>query len=536
MLDPTKLAGVADFSVGIAHIKPSTREVQVGDAVVVIEPLVMQLLVVLANARGAVVSRDNLIEQCWGGRAISEDALNRAIAKVRLVGSGTARGSFQIETVVKVGYRLLEQEPLHADSETRPDRFAPVRNRLRFAGWLAAMVIVAIAGGFGLFLKHPAEKPKLVAKSPVVAAAADLETRGLSAIFEGTPGRTEEGIGYLRQAVEADPGRASLWGSLAMAYVLSLPQVAPSDQATTIARVREAVARAQALDPTEGRSLAASVSLIPTFRNWDAKGSAIDQALKLAPPMTAPLMFQQVQFLAYTGRTSEALAVVEKLNRFSPLIPWIQSARANLLAANDRPDEAQTVAEDASRMWPRERLTWFTRFYLYAYQGLPDRALAMAADRAAWPTNGDPREIGLAILTARALRSRSVRDADSVIARLTKLAPYSPALGEQAVRTATALGRPTDALRFATILYTGPSRSGQRGLLLPEIGVYGRDERNTAPLFSPPAITLWQQPGFMPLMRDLGLVAYWNKTTMPDMCFRPTVAPCLDGAHESKNF
>lgn len=66
----------------------------------------MQTLVRLVRAQGAVVSRDDLVQSCWGGRSVSEDAINRCIAKVRQLAERDGYAWFTIETVPRVGYRL----------------------------------------------------------------------------------------------------------------------------------------------------------------------------------------------------------------------------------------------------------------------------------------------------------------------------------------------------------------------------------------------------------------------------------------------
>ena len=43
----------------------------------------MEVLVALKRADGRVVSREELIEVCWGGRIVSEDAVQRCIARLR---------------------------------------------------------------------------------------------------------------------------------------------------------------------------------------------------------------------------------------------------------------------------------------------------------------------------------------------------------------------------------------------------------------------------------------------------------------------
>ena len=65
------------------RVRPATREVAADGAPEALEPRVMQVLVALARRRGEVVSRDELILSCWGGRAVGDDAINRCIARIR---------------------------------------------------------------------------------------------------------------------------------------------------------------------------------------------------------------------------------------------------------------------------------------------------------------------------------------------------------------------------------------------------------------------------------------------------------------------
>jgi DNA-binding winged helix-turn-helix (wHTH) protein len=103
---PVDLAREPDFTIGNLQVHPSSREVVVGGEREILEPRVMQVLVVLARRRGQVVSRDQLIETCWAGRVVGEDAINRCIAKVRRLAE--AHGAFSLETIARVGYRLTD--------------------------------------------------------------------------------------------------------------------------------------------------------------------------------------------------------------------------------------------------------------------------------------------------------------------------------------------------------------------------------------------------------------------------------------------
>ena len=100
------LAGEPGFVLGGLEVRPATREVVGAGGAEVLEPRLMQVLVVLAGRRGQVVSRRELIDGCWGGAAVGDDAINRCIQGLRRLG-GT-HGGFSILTVPRVGYRLDE--------------------------------------------------------------------------------------------------------------------------------------------------------------------------------------------------------------------------------------------------------------------------------------------------------------------------------------------------------------------------------------------------------------------------------------------
>ncbi len=89
---PVDLAHEADFRVGHIKVSPSTREVVMADgSSEILEPRIMQVLVALARHRGRILSRDDLIRDCWNGRIVGEDALNRCVARVRAAGRGRRR-------------------------------------------------------------------------------------------------------------------------------------------------------------------------------------------------------------------------------------------------------------------------------------------------------------------------------------------------------------------------------------------------------------------------------------------------------------
>lgn len=95
------------IALGPLRLCPPTREiVDAHGRTHVIEPRVMQVLLALLRADGAIVSREALNASCWDGRIVGDDAINRVISRLRRLETELG-GVFRIETVTRVGYRLV---------------------------------------------------------------------------------------------------------------------------------------------------------------------------------------------------------------------------------------------------------------------------------------------------------------------------------------------------------------------------------------------------------------------------------------------
>jgi len=116
----------------------------------------MQVLVALARADGAVVSRDQLIERCWGGRLVGDDAINSCVAKVRALAAMTSPSAFDIETIpdVAFGRRLYNLDGL-PDEQVAKAMFALRRQGIQTSTLLLAGVAVSLScSAIILFLQY----------------------------------------------------------------------------------------------------------------------------------------------------------------------------------------------------------------------------------------------------------------------------------------------------------------------------------------------------------------------------------------------
>lgn len=135
------LSNEPEFDLGGMRVKPSERAVEMNGERQELQPRVMQVLVALAQARPTVVSRDKLVVQCWDGRIVGDDSLNRCILALRHLAEEFDPQPFAIETVPRVGHRLVESGGGAAAAN-------PAKPKL----WLlVAVLLVSLLAGLGLF-------------------------------------------------------------------------------------------------------------------------------------------------------------------------------------------------------------------------------------------------------------------------------------------------------------------------------------------------------------------------------------------------
>lgn len=101
-----RLSETPAFRLGSLRVHPASLDVVAADGSTrTLQPLVMKLMVALARAEGAVVSREALNQSCWDGRIVGNDALDRVAAKLRRL--GIELEAFAVETIPRIGLRLV---------------------------------------------------------------------------------------------------------------------------------------------------------------------------------------------------------------------------------------------------------------------------------------------------------------------------------------------------------------------------------------------------------------------------------------------
>lgn len=130
------LAREADFELGSLRVRPARCEVESNGLCQTLQRRVMQVLVVLVQARDSVVSQDDLVIRCWRGLSVSDDAIYRCISKLRKLAADYP-DSYAIEAVPGVGYRLTSG----SYAELNPASDSTKRHGRRV--WFLALMAVA---------------------------------------------------------------------------------------------------------------------------------------------------------------------------------------------------------------------------------------------------------------------------------------------------------------------------------------------------------------------------------------------------------
>ncbi len=134
------------FRLGELTVYPDRNTITGPDGARRIEPMSMRLLLLLAQAAPRTVSRDEIVVGLWEGRVVSDDAVTKQISKLRAALGDDPRKPRLLQTVAKVGVRLLAPAAFQVGDETEPAgwtwrRFLPAIGGL---GLAAAVVIAAL--------------------------------------------------------------------------------------------------------------------------------------------------------------------------------------------------------------------------------------------------------------------------------------------------------------------------------------------------------------------------------------------------------
>jgi DNA-binding winged helix-turn-helix (wHTH) protein/TolB-like protein/Flp pilus assembly protein TadD len=139
---------------------PESNELRRGGEALRIEPKAMDVLMLLADRVGRVVSREELFAAVWPGVVVGDEALTQTIIKLRKALGDNSRSPSYIETIAKRGYRLIAPVRQSEAVEATPvgialalPRQGPARAR-RNAPWLGWGAGIVLAAAVAVYFLH----------------------------------------------------------------------------------------------------------------------------------------------------------------------------------------------------------------------------------------------------------------------------------------------------------------------------------------------------------------------------------------------
>jgi transcriptional activator of cad operon len=334
-------ACAAEFRVGAWRVDREACALHGPDGEQRVEPKVMDLLCLLAEHPGRVLSRERIMDALWPGLVVGDDALARTLSKLRQALGDDAKSPRYIETIAKRGYRLLaEVEGIAAgavsdDRDASPSSAAPTW--LRLWGWPSiaiAVVVLLIVVVFVLPANFRSRTSYQRESAARVEDTAHLLTRADDAYFQFSRADNEAAIELYQRVLGLRPDDVAALSGLANALTqrsLRWPEPAGNGP-TEFTQLRDALAnghlarpqakqqlqraqqlaeRAVALAPESSAAHKALGFVVSARGDVDAALVAYQRAVALDPDAWGALI-NIGDVLEIIGRDAEALPYFER--------------------------------------------------------------------------------------------------------------------------------------------------------------------------------------------------------------------------------
>ena len=328
-----------------------------------LRPQSYELLSFLADHRGRLISKDQLISHVWQGRAVGDDSLVQCLRDVRAA-LGEA-GPSAVRNVRGRGYIFDPQKDAANDpapaaeaiasepetANTRPS-FAPRRfGLLLLTGWLLAVAVVGYRYVRDRATTTDGSSQTLVSGYTPDHDAQLLYLRARHHHRLATEPEVRTAIGLYEQAIAADARHALAHAGLAEAWrTLAIVGQVPSKDA--FPQAKAAAARALALDE---RLVEAHVALgwIAFSYDWNWVGAEreLTRAIELEPT-NADAHRAYAHLLSNMGRHEESIFEIAKARELDPRGLLVRTLEAQFLFYAGRDAEAEDRLHGALQMDP----------------------------------------------------------------------------------------------------------------------------------------------------------------------------------------
>lgn len=305
----------------------------------------------------------------------------------------------------------------------------------------------------------------------------------------------------LSQAIAQAPDLALARGMLAAETAALLDTASEAQRQELRTEIHTNAERALRQDRTVGEAYLALQRIEPR-RRWDARERTLERGIE-QDERSAALSAEYASLLFEVGRYDDALAYARNASTLEPLSVSKRVTVGSILLQNGDVESTRDIADELSETWPDDPSLWLLRLRAAFWGELYDDALALIDH------------------PASQIRSTRARACWRFAAAAMRAAPSTPARAQavrhvvdcsnsgdlptaQSLMEYSALGELDEAFALARLRFVDERRGGEEVL------------------FSAATRPMRTDPRFMPLMSELGLLAYWRLSGhWPDFCRDP---------------
>jgi DNA-binding winged helix-turn-helix (wHTH) protein/tetratricopeptide (TPR) repeat protein len=342
-------------------LDPGRRELRCGATSIAMEPQAFDLLLHLIRHREHVVSRDELIEQIWDGRIVSESALSTRINAVRKAIGDTGAEQRLIKTLPRKGVRFVGEVREGRDASEPSDTVgAPNANKANGGPPAPQATEVEVPNGHTQALT--AVVPAQAAPRRSIAPRAVATTAAIAAI--GLICFATLLWVYFAHSAQVEQARANIETAAKLTQIAEkIDVISHEDYEAARALARWAVD----LDANNAEALTRLTRVLTTgvLNHWSDDVAndlhAADQALQSAAhiaPDSMGVRGAQCHILRAMRRYETAIDVCSEAAQRFPKYPFLHKEIGYNRLMLGQLDAALAEFQQADRIAPNSRLRW----------------------------------------------------------------------------------------------------------------------------------------------------------------------------------
>ena len=301
-------------------------------------------------------------------------------------------------------------------------------------------------------------------------------------------------IELFRQAIERDPAFARAYAGLAEAYALQ-PSYAGTSEKAAEPLALAAAERAETLGERTAHVLGVRAFVHFRSREWQSAKNDFENAIA-ASPNDSDLLQWYSQYLAGVGWIERSQRAAKSAVAVDPLSP-VANQRAGVVSVwTNHPRAADSHFSTVSEVGTQGA-------------GLPEASIAFLL------SEGRIGEARAMLIETQKARGQSTDWIDPVFAAMAKTGSTSAAL--DALRRDYTNGKLGVSMYVGALFFIGDVDGFYTGM---NDVVASGEPFDVEVLFSRTGRPLREDPRFVGLASDLGLIDFWDKAGWPDMCAR----------------